>query len=93
MALSRLCGLQSVAFRNLFGRSSAIQRVLRVNSVRTVVYSESGAILKRPQRVSFGVLKVLVVVGASVVIGGTISKNGAEYLEKYEWFIPDEDDD
>jgi len=57
-----------------------------------VVYSESGAILERPERVSFGLVKVLVVVGVSVFIGGTISKNGAEFLEEHDLFVPDEDD-
>ena len=85
--------LQSVAFRNLFRSNSALQRVPRVNSVRTVVYSESGAILERPERVSYGLLKVLVVVGVSVVLGGTISKNGADFLEEHDLFVPDEDDD
>jgi len=85
--------LQSVAFRSLFSSNSVLQRAPRVNSVRTVVYSESGAILEKPERVSFGLLKVLFVVGVSVFIGGTISKNGAEFLEEHDLFVPDEDDD
>ena len=93
MALSRLSRLHLVAFRNVFNSNSAVGRVPRVSSVRTVVYSDSGAILKRPERVSFGLLKVLTVVGVSVTIGGYISKNIAELLEEREWFIPDEDDD
>jgi len=93
MAVSRLCRLQLLAFRNVLRSNSAIQRAPCVNSVRTVVYSESGALLARPERVPFGVIKVLVVVGVSVFIGGTISKNGAEFLEEHDLFVPDEDDD
>jgi hypothetical protein len=70
-----------------------IERAPNVNLVRTVVYSDTGAILPKPEKVPFGLLKVLVVVGLSVFIGGTISKNGAEFLEEHELFIPDEDDD
>jgi len=93
MALSRVSRLQSVAFRSLFSNNSVVSRAPRVNSVRSVVYSESGAILERPQRVSFGLLKVLLVVGVSVFIGGTISMKGAEFLEEHDLFVPDEDDD
>ena len=64
-----------------------------MNNVRTMVYSESGAVLKRPERVPLGLFKVLIVVGLSVTAGGFISKNLAELLEKHEWFIPEEDDD
>jgi len=95
MALSRLCRLQLVAFRNALRSNSSVtvDRAAGVNSVRTLVYSESGALLERPQRVPFGLLKVLTVVGISVFIGGTISKNGAEFLEEHDLFVPDEDDD
>jgi len=93
MALSRLLMLQRLALRSVLCSNSAVKRAPCVNSVRTVVYSESGALLEMPERVSFGLLKVLVVVGVSVFIGGTISKNGAEFLEKHDLFIPDEDDD
>ena len=82
-----------MAFRNVLRSNSAVHRAPCVNSVRTVVYSESGALLERPTRVSFGLLKVLVTVGVSVFIGGTISKNGAEFLEEHDLFVPDEDDD
>ena len=92
MALSRLSRLQLGALRNVLCSNSAVQRAPYLNSVRTVVYSESGAILERPERVSFGLVKVLVVVGVSVFIGGTISKNGAEFLEEHDLFVPDEDD-
>ena len=90
MALSRL---ESVAFRKVFNINCAVKRASCVNSVRTVVYSESGAILKRPERVQFGLIKVLTVVGVSVTIGGFISKHMAQLLEENEWFVPDEDDD
>jgi len=91
--MSRLCRLQLMTFKNVLCSNSAVQRSPCVSNVRTMVYSESGAILERPQRVSFGLLKVLVVVGVSVFIGGTISKNGAEFLEEHDLFVPDEDDD
>jgi len=82
-----------VAFRNVFNNNYAVERAPRLNSVRTVVYSESGAIMKRPERVPFGLFKVLTVVVVSVTIGGFISKHMAQLLEENEWFVPDEDDD
>lgn len=82
-----------MSFRNVLSSNSAVERAPYLSSVRTMVYSESGAIMKRPERVPFGLLKVLVVVGVSVVVGGVISKNGAEFLEKHDLFVPDEDDD
>ena len=93
MVLSRLCGLQILAIRSALRSNSSVNRAGCVNSIRTLVYSESGALLERPQRVPFGLLKVLAVVGVSVFIGGTISKNGAEFLEEHDLFVPDEDDD
>jgi len=92
MALSRLSKFQLVSFRNVLHNNWAVQRFPCANSVRTLVYTESGALLEKPHRVSFGLFKVLLVVGVSVFIGGTISKNGAEFLEKHDLFVPDEDD-
>jgi len=92
MALLRFSRLQSLAFRNVLSCNSAVKSTPCLSCVRTVVYSESGALLEKPQRVSFGLLKVLIVVGSSVFVGGFISKNGAVLLEKYEVFVPDDDD-
>lgn len=91
--LIRLSRLQLVSIRSVLNSSSPRQRAPVVNSVRTVVYSESGAVMEKPQRVPLGLLKVLVVVGLSVFVGGSISKRGAEFLEEHDLFVPDEDDD
>lgn len=93
MALSMLSRLQISALKTIFTRNGTILRTPNVNAVRTHVYSDSGAILPKPERVPLGLPKVLLVVGVSVFVGGTISKNGAEFLEEHELFIPDEDDD
>jgi len=61
----------------------------RVSSVS----SPNGLIVERPEKISFGWLKVLVVGGASLVLGATISKEGAAFLEKNEIFVPSDDDD
>ena len=82
-----------LAFRNVLCSNSAVQHAPYVNSLRTIVYSESGAILERPERVSYGLLKVLIAVGASVFIGGAISRKAADILEEHDLFVPDEDDD
>lgn len=92
MALMRLSRLPINVLREPVIKSVKL-RNLAVNQTRSVVYSESGAILSKPDRVPWGLLKVLVVVFASVYVGGTISKNGAAFLEEHDIFVPDEDDD
>lgn len=46
---------------------------------------------KKPPR--FGTLKVLLTVMSGISIGAFSSKKTAQFLEKYELFVPDEDED
>ena len=92
MALARLSRLslnvlKESAVKDVKFRGSALHQI------RSVVYSENGGILPMPEKVAWGLPKVLLVVGASVYVGGTISKNGAAFLEEHDIFVPDEDDD
>lgn len=53
----------------------------------------SGAILPEPKRTRFGFLGVICSVVAGLVIGATLSKMMANFLEEKELFIPSDDDD
>jgi len=73
--------------------SPSSQGRLVVQPARTVVYSETGAVLDRPEQVRFGLLKVLLVVVPFVYLGATMSKSGAAFLEENDIFVPAEEDD
>jgi len=60
---------------------------------RSLVYNDSGSILERPEQERFAVVKVLLVVIPFTYLGGTISKNGAAFLEENDIFVPSDDDD
>ena len=53
----------------------------------------SGAILPEPKRTRFGFLGVVCSVVAGLVIGATLSKMMANFLEEKELFVPSDDDD
>ena len=92
MALYRLSRLPINVFKQVVSQDGICHKAI-LSQTRSVVYSESGAILPKPERVPWGLAKVSVVVFLSVFIGGTISKNGAAFLEEHDIFVPDEDDD
>merc|ERR1711976_517748 len=60
---------------------------------RTAVYTETGAILEKPEVVKFGVARLLVVTTPFLVSGALISKSVATFLEENDIFVPDDDDD
>ncbi|NP_001088361.1 essential MCU regulator, mitochondrial precursor [Xenopus laevis] len=60
---------------------------------RTVIASSAGAILPKPEKVSFGLLRVFTVVIPFLYIGTLISKNFAAVLEEHDIFVPEDDDD
>lgn len=53
----------------------------------------SGAILPEPKRTRFGFLGVISSVTIGLIIGTTLSKIIANFLEEKELFIPSDDDD
>jgi len=72
---------------------TASPRAVITQPVRTIVYTETGAVLERPEQVKFGLIKALLVVLPFTGLGATISKIGAVILEENELFVPQEDDD
>ncbi|XP_065155172.1 essential MCU regulator, mitochondrial [Atheta coriaria] len=64
------------------------------NSVRFKTYKKrSGAILPEPPRTPFGIVGVICTVVPGILIGATISKYMASFLEENDLFVPSDDDD
>lgn len=55
--------------------------------------TKHGVILEEPHRTSFGIMKVFFTVVPGLLIGATISKNIANFLEENDLFVPSDDDD
>ncbi|XP_073968043.1 essential MCU regulator [Bombus fervidus] len=60
---------------------------------RSRTTTPSGAILPEPKRARFGFLGVICSVMTGLVIGATLSKMMANFLEEKELFVPSDDDD
>ena len=54
--------------------------------------STTGAVLSKPEKSRFGLVKVTVVVVPFLYIGGIISREGAAWLEENDIFSPEDDD-
>ncbi|XP_070777222.1 single-pass membrane protein with aspartate-rich tail 1b [Enoplosus armatus] len=84
---SRNTGMMS---RNTGLKASNISRT---TPSRTVVSTPSGAILPRPDKTPFGLIRMTVVVVPFLYVGTLISKNFAALLEEHDIFVPEDDDD
>ncbi|XP_004700348.1 essential MCU regulator, mitochondrial [Echinops telfairi] len=60
---------------------------------RSVIVTRSGAILPKPVKMSFGLLRVVSIVIPFLYVGTLISKNFAALLEEHDIFVPEDDDD
>ncbi|XP_071758149.1 essential MCU regulator, mitochondrial [Centroberyx gerrardi] len=64
-----------------------------VTPCRTAVCKQSGAILPKPKKTSFGLVRIGLVVVPFLYVGTQISKNFAALLEEHDIFVPEDDDD
>lgn len=64
-----------------------------IGFVRNATKSPTGGILPEPQRTPFGLIGVVCAVVPGLLIGATISKNIANFLEENDLFVPSDDDD
>lgn len=72
--------------------SSRVNR--RAFLTRTVVTSKTGSLLSKPPRPhQFGLVKVMAVVTVFAFAGFKLGELFASSLEKYDIFVPDDDDD
>lgn len=61
--------------------------------VRNATTSSTGALLPEPQKIPFGLFGIICTVIPGLLIGATISKYMANFLEENELFVPSDDDD
>lgn len=69
------------------------RRTVIINNSFRYGSSKHGIILEEPHRTSFGILKIFFTVVPGLLIGATISKNIANFLEENDLFVPSDDDD
>lgn len=67
--------------------------ISRTTQIRTAVSTASGAILPKPDKTPFGLIRMTVVVVPFLYVGTLISKNFAALLEEHDIFVPEDDDD
>ncbi|XP_060916834.1 single-pass membrane protein with aspartate-rich tail 1b [Labrus mixtus] len=67
--------------------------ISKTTQSRTAVSTPSGAILPKPNKTSFGLIRLTVVVVPFLYVGTLISKNFAALLEEHDIFVPEDDDD
>ncbi|XP_061495313.1 essential MCU regulator, mitochondrial [Rhineura floridana] len=60
---------------------------------RNVTATQTGAILPKPVKMPFGLLRVFAIVIPFLYVGTQISKNFAALLEEHDIFVPEDDDD
>ncbi|XP_054257649.1 essential MCU regulator, mitochondrial [Macrosteles quadrilineatus] len=81
--------------------SSRVVKLFRNNSVnfiknhqvRSATTTPTGALLPEPQKTPFGLVGIVCAVVPGLLIGATISKNIANFLEENDLFVPSDDDD
>ncbi|KAM4583836.1 single-pass membrane protein with aspartate-rich tail 1b [Odontesthes bonariensis] len=67
--------------------------ISRTTQSRSVVSTSSGAILPKPDKTAFGLIRMTAVVVPFLYVGTLISKNFAALLEEHDIFVPEDDDD
>merc|ERR1712098_923014 len=90
LPLRLFTGKTSVMTRNPGVKTSAISRITQS---RTAVSTSSGAILPKPDKTPFGLIRMTAVVIPFLYVGTLISKNFAALLEEHDIFVPEDDDD
>ncbi|KAK2816927.1 hypothetical protein Q5P01_025118 [Channa striata] len=65
----------------------------KTTQIRTGVSTPSGAILPKPDKTPFGLIRMTIVVLPFLYLGTLISKNFAALLEEHDIFVPEDDDD
>ncbi|XP_010753717.2 essential MCU regulator, mitochondrial [Larimichthys crocea] len=93
-ALGRLARALSVRRNGRTARLTPSTEPRRtVTPARTAVCTSSGAILPKPKKTPFGLIRIALVVVPFLYVGTLISKNFAALLEEHDIFVPEDDDD
>ncbi|TNN83585.1 Essential MCU regulator, mitochondrial [Liparis tanakae] len=72
---------------------SKTPNISKTTQSRTAVSSSSGAVLPKPDKTPFGLIRMTAVVVPFLYVGTLISKNFAALLEEHDIFVPEDDDD
>ncbi|XP_052860537.1 essential MCU regulator, mitochondrial [Anopheles cruzii] len=83
---------QSVVRSSSLATAEARAQLLRLPLRRKYTY-RSGALKPMPDITPFGLFGILCTVVPGLLIGATISKNMANFLEENDLFVPSDDDD
>ncbi|XP_053711896.1 essential MCU regulator, mitochondrial-like [Synchiropus splendidus] len=67
--------------------------ISRKTPVRNATSTASGAVLPKPDKTPFGLIRMTAVVVPFLYVGTLISKNFAALLEEHDIFVPEDDDD
>lgn len=87
----RLSGFRLITNRLFVQKQRSGSNITPSRNVQ--VFTEAGGVRPKPETISFGLAKVLIVTIPFLIFGATISKNGAAFLEENEIFVPEDDDD
>ncbi|XP_043491995.1 essential MCU regulator, mitochondrial [Polistes fuscatus] len=87
MILQRLTSA-STKVQILSGLKSMNKKILR-----SKITTPSGAILPEPKRTPFGYLRVIGGIVLGLIVGASLSKKMANFLEENDLFVPSDDDD
>lgn len=92
-SLSRLLGVSALKNARISLRILGNSPVNAVTQCRANVTTSSGAILPKPKKTPFGLIRIALVVVPFLYLGTQISKNFAALLEEHDIFVPEDDDD
>ncbi|XP_067011015.1 essential MCU regulator, mitochondrial [Anabrus simplex] len=81
--------------RLLWGNSRLLdnERKCVNNNCRQATTTPTGAVLPEPSKTPFGLVGLVLAVVPGLLIGATISKRIANFLEENDLFVPSDDDD
>ena len=86
--------------KRLVGRSTTpilrgLQPFVKPQKFQRLLHNRNGPALidEAPSQVRLGLVKVLAVVIPFLYLGAVASKHGAEFLEEWDIFVPEDDDD
>ncbi|KAJ1174111.1 hypothetical protein NDU88_005934 [Pleurodeles waltl] len=85
-----LAGVRARSSGALLGVTRTTQAVA---PARTAIATRAGAILPKPEKTTFGLVRVFSIVIPFLYVGTLISKNFAALLEEHDIFVPEDDDD
>uniref|UniRef100_A0A674BE37 Essential MCU regulator, mitochondrial n=1 Tax=Salmo trutta TaxID=8032 RepID=A0A674BE37_SALTR len=88
--------------RNLVSRNTGVvsrnivlkpSNTTTLNQCRNAVSTANGGVQPKPDKISFGLIRMTAVVIPFLYVGTLISKNFAALLEEHDIFVPEDDDD